>query len=80
MMGTSAQTLSESSSLSNDELRAKRLEKFESGTKRKEPSCEVRPVLSRTNVVNLLNDDSDDEGEMQMTKKEKKSEDIHLND
>jgi hypothetical protein len=80
MTGTSAQTLSESSPLSNDELRAKRLEKFESGTKRKEPACDVRPVLSRTNVVNLLNDSSGDEGEMHMTKKEKKSEDIHLND
>jgi hypothetical protein len=80
MTGTSAQTLSESSPLSNDELRAKRLEKFESGTKRKEPTCDVRPVLSRTNVVNLLGESSDDEGEMHMTKKEKKSEDIHLND
>jgi hypothetical protein len=70
MTGTSAQTLSELSPLSIDELRKKRLQRFGSntdsvGTKRKEPPRELSPVMSRTNVINLLGDSSDDEGNVQ---------------
>lgn len=92
--GNTTMSMSNSSTLSKEELRQKRLDKVEilncsSGTKRKEPLGESKSVFSGNNLVNLLDVDSEDEGhgsgsnelhKKPEPKKGKRSDIIHLDD